>query len=308
MTSSTKRVSPAILQPLKEALTLAYWYKPDLRAFLVSSLGDRQLIAQLDWAGDYKRTIVAQLVDSLASQQHTYFDQLLSLILATADITDPSWLKRVDNGDEKYAAAVAALKTLRDQVEPYRRIRNAEEEAARRREAERASAEIRRAMVEKLEELRTLFYEIVKQEPQARGYSLEKLLNQMFALFDIDAKAPFRVYGEQIDGAFTLDGTEFLLEAKWRNDKSAPSDLDSFAGKIGRKLDNTLGLFLSMNGFQQSAVDLHSQGRSVMILMDGSDLSAVMDGRIELPELLKRKRQHAARKGGSYLGAYTIIS
>ncbi len=234
MTSSTKRVSPAILQPLKEALTLAYWYKPDLRAFLVSSLGDRQLIAQLDWAGDYKRTIVAQLVDSLASQQHTYFDQLLSLILATADITDPSWLKRVDNGDEKYAAAVAALKTLRDQVEPYRRIRNAEEEAARRREAERAS--------------------------------------------------------------------------KWRNDKSAPSDLDSFAGKIGRKLDNTLGLFLSMNGFQQSAVDLHSQGRSVMILMDGSDLSAVMDGRIELPELLKRKRQHAARTGGIYLGAYTIIS
>ena len=202
-------MSPAVLQPLKEALTLAYWYKPDLRAFLTTTLGDRQLVAQFDWAGDYKRTIVAQLVDSLAAEQHKHFDQLLNLILATADITDPSWLKRVEDGDNKYRSAVAALKTLRDQVEPYRRIRNEEEEATRRREAERAAAEIKRAMTDKLEELRSLFYEIVKQEPQARGYSLEKLLNQLFALFDIDAKAPFKVYGEQIDGAFTFDSTEF---------------------------------------------------------------------------------------------------
>ncbi|MEV6608844.1 hypothetical protein [Kutzneria sp. NPDC051319] len=307
MAGSTKRVSPAVLQPLKEALTLAYWFKPDLRAFLNNTLGDRHLVAQFDWQGDYKRTIVAQLVDSLASQQHKYFNELLSLILDTAAITDPSWLKRVEDGEKKYADAVAALKTLREQVEPYRRIRSEEEEATRRREAERADAETRRAMTEKLEELRTLLYEIVKQEPQARGYSLEKLLNQLFALFDIDAKAPFKVYGEQIDGAFTFDGTEFLLEAKWQNLKCEPKDLDIFASKVSRKLDNTLGLFLSMNGFQQSAIDLHSQGRPLMILMDGADLSAIIDNRIKLSELLTRKRQHAARTGEIYLGAYNIL-
>lgn len=45
-----------------------------------------------------------------------------------------------------------------------------------------------------------------------------------------------------------------------------------------------------------------------MILMDGSDLSAVMEGRIELPELLTRKKQHAARTGEIFISAYQIIS
>ena len=303
---TTKRISPAVLQPLKEALALAFWYKPDLRAFLASCLPSRTLIAQLDWTA-YKRTIVAQLIDTLAADQHKYFDDLLNLILATADITDPAHLKRIDDGERKYTEAVTALTTLRQQVEPYRRLRSAEEEAERRREADRARAERQRAMTEKLEQLRQLFFEIVSQDPQQRGYSLERFLNELFALFDIDAKAPFRIVGEQIDGAFTFEGTEFLLEAKWRQDKSETADLDSFAGKIGRKLDNTLGLFLSMNGFQDSAVELHSQGRAVMILMDGADLSAVVEGRIELPELVSRKRQHAARTGDIYLKAYEIF-
>lgn len=303
---ATKRVSPAILHPLKEALTLAFWYRSDLRAFLTSCLSSRELVAQLDWTA-YKRMIVAQLVDSFAAQQHRYFDDLLNLILATADITDPAHLKRVDDGQRKYDEAVAALNTLRQQVEPYRRLRTEEQEAERRREADRARAEIQQAIAEKLEQLRAAFYEIVGQGEQRRGYSLERFLNELFGLFDIDAKSPFKVLGEQIDGAFTLEGTEFLLEARWRAAKASPADLDGFKGKIERKLDNTLGLFLSMNGFEDSAVQLHSSGRAVMILMDGSDLSAVIEGRIVLPELLSRKRQHAARTGSIFLRAYEIL-
>jgi hypothetical protein len=50
--------------------------------------------------------------------------------------------------------------------------------------------------------------------------------------------------------------------------------------------------------FKETAVSLHSQNRPVMILMDGADLNAVIEGRIELPTLLLgRKRQHAARTG-----------
>jgi hypothetical protein len=306
MTDASKRVAPAVLQPLKEALTLAFWYKPDLRAFLQSVLGNRQLIAQLDWTG-YKRTIVAQLVDSLASQQHKYFEDLLKLLLATADISDPAHLRRVDDGDQKYAAAVDALDTLRKQVGPYQRLRNDEEEAERRRATERAAAEIQHAMTKKIADLQVLFFELLRLDAQRRGYELEKLLNELFAVFDIDAKSPFRIYGEQIDGAFTFDGTEFLLEAKWQDAKTPVSDLDAFGMKISRKLDNTLGLFVSMNGFQQSAVDLHSQGRPTMILMDGSDLSAVLENRLGLPELLTRKRQHAAHTGEIFRSAYEIL-
>jgi len=303
--ATTRRINPAALHALKEALVLAFWYKNDLRAFLTSALGRGELIAHLDWM-DYKRAIVAQLVDSLAADQHRHFDDLLTLTLATADITDPSHLKRVEDGERKYAEALVALKTLRDLVEPYRQLRSEEEEANRRREADRIKAEMQRAVSEKLAELRTSFYEIVAMPAQQRGYALEKFLNGLFALFDIDAKAPFRIEGEQIDGAFTFEG-EFLLEAKWQDAKTPVADLDVFAGKVGRKLDNTLGLFLSMNGFQDSAIQTHSRGRPVMFLMDGADLSAVIEGRISLPDLLHRKRQHAAQTGDVFVSAYTLI-
>ena len=303
--STTRRVNPAAIHALKEALVLAFWYKKDLRAFLTTCLGRGELIAHLDWT-DYKRPIVAQLVDSLAADQHRHFSELLNLLLATADITDPSHLKRVEDGARKYDDAVVALKTLRDLVEPYRRLRSEEEEANRRREADRVQAEMQQAMTAKLAELRTSFYEIVALPAQPRGYALEKFLNGLFALFDIDAKAPFRITGEQIDGAFTFEG-EFLLEAKWKDEKTPVADLDTFAQKVGRKLDNTLGLFLSMNGYQESAIQIHSQGRPIMLLMDGADLSAVIEGRISLPDLLHRKRQHAAQTGDVFISAYTIL-
>lgn len=44
-----------------------------------------------------------------------------------------------------------------------------------------------------------------------------------------------------------------------------------------------------------------------MILMDGADLSAVIEDRITLPDLLRRKRQHAARTGHIFIGAYQIV-
>jgi hypothetical protein len=302
----TRRINPAALQALKEALVLAFWYKNDLRGFLTSCLGRGDLVAHLNWT-DYKRSIVAQLVNSLAADQHRHFDDLLNLLLATAEITDPSHLKRLEDGEKKYNDALSALETLRKHVEPYRRLRDEVEEAERRREAERIKAEMERAISEKLTELKAEFFEIVKMPAQQRGYALETFLNGLFALFDIDAKSPFRIIGEQIDGAFTFEG-EFLLEAKWQDAQTPVSELDSFAAKVGRKLDNTLGLFVSMNGYQESAIQVHSRARPVMILMDGADLSAVIDGRISLPDLLRRKRQHAARTGDIHIGAYTLLS
>jgi hypothetical protein len=270
-------------------------------------LPDIGLVSHLDWT-DYKRNIVAQLVDTLANNQNKYLDELLTLILATADITDPSHLKRVDDGEQKFAEAVVALDTLRKLVAPYRALRTESDEATRRQREEEARAAVQRDIRLKLVELNDLFHVLTRQQDhQTRGFALEKLLNQLFALYDIDAKASFRIVGEQIDGAFTFEGTEYLFEAKWQNLRAAVADLDSFAGKIGRKLENTLGLFLSVNGFQESVFSTYSQNRPRLFLMDGSDLSAILEDRIGLPELLTRKRQHASRKGDVFISAYRIL-
>ncbi|MFN3006631.1 hypothetical protein [Mycolicibacterium wolinskyi] len=307
--SSAKRISPAILPALKEALLQAFWYKNDLRAFLMSCVSERAIVAQLDWGvGVYKRNIIAQLVDSLAADQHRHFDDLLSILIATSEIKDPSYLKSVEDGDRKYAAAIAALESLRKQVEPYLKLRSDAERAAQRRERDRLQAEADRATKEQLESLKADFYKIVQLAPQARGYALEKFLIQLFAVFDIDAKGSFRTTGEQIDGAFTHEGTEYILEARWRDGLTPGDELDSFEGKVGRKLDNTLGLFISMNGFQDTAITLHSNRRSTLILMTGADLNAVVDGWIALPSLITRKRQHAARTGEILIEAYNMLS
>ena len=108
-------------------------------------------------------------------------------------------------------------------------------------------------------------------------------------------------------GAFSFEGTDYLLEAKWRKDLMTAKDLDSLAGPLSRRLDNTLGLYLSINGFSPDAVKTHSSGRRLIILMDGSDLMAVLEGRIDLIELLLRKRRAAAQTGNIYLMIHEIL-
>jgi hypothetical protein len=46
---------------------------------------------------------------------------------------------------------------------------------------------------------------LTEQDAQGRGFKLEKILRELFELFDLDPKASFRIVGEQIDGAFTFE-------------------------------------------------------------------------------------------------------
>ena len=85
------------------------------------------------------------------------------------------------------------------------------------------------------------------------------------------------------------------------------ADLDGLAAKVSRKLDNTLGLYISINGYSADGVRVHGSGRSVLILMDGSDLTAVVEGRIDLNRLLLRKRRHASQTGNIYLKIHDIL-
>jgi hypothetical protein len=304
---TTKRIAPAVLAPLQDALTAVYWFKPDLRTFLDAAVGDRGLVARIDFK-QVKRQIVRDLIRMLDADQHRYFENLLNLLLAVADIQDPAWLKRVEDGQQKYDEAVAALETLRFYVEPYRRLRSEAERVEQQMSVERELAAARIVVAEHLKELNSLFESLRTLNPQPRGYALEKLLSSLFKVYDIDTKGPFRIEGEQIDGAFSFQGTEYLLEAKWQEAPTPLEDLEKLRGKVNRKLDNTLGMFVSINGFAASGLKLFNQGaRPNLILTDGMDLAAVMQDRIPLPELLVRKRQHAARTGEIHFSAWNLI-
>lgn len=304
----SKKIAPAALQALKEALTYIYWYKPDLRSFLTQCLDDPSLLSRLNWQ-EYKRNIVANLVDFLARNEDRYQRQLLRLITEASRVSDFSHLERLDDGKMKAKRAEEAVAALREQMGGFCDLLADEEEIERRRQRAHEQRMQATAVREKLDELKEEFSALLAdQDRQKRGYRLEKILRELFDLFDLDPKASFRITGEQIDGAFSFEGTDYLLEAKWQNDPVPAADLDALAAKLARKLDNTLGLFLSINGFSNDGVQAHSSaGRRLILLMDGGDLMAVLEGRIDLIQLLLRKRREASQTGNIYLTVHEIL-
>jgi hypothetical protein len=301
-------ISPAAVNALKDALATVYWYKKELRTFLAIALGDDRLIARLNW-DDYKRNIVGELIDYLVAREDEYQPLLLQLMVEVCRISDFSHLERLEGGQEKARDARAAVQALAKQCQGHLDLleRQGITEEARRQARERAARE--QGMRQALGGLRERFLKLVAAEnPQQRGFAFEALVRELFVIFDLDPKASFRITGEQIDGAFTFDGTDYLFEGKWQRELVGAADLDAFAAKVSRRLDNTLGLFLSLNGFSPDGVAAHTSGRRTVILMDGCDLTAVLEERIDLTELLRRKRRHASQTGEVYLPVTRVLS
>lgn len=305
---NTKRLSPAAIIALKEALCSIYWYKSDLRSFLSNCTNNPAFIGSLNW-DNYKRQIVADLIDELICDQEKHIGALTKLCYEVTSITTFTHLEQLDGGEQKARRAREAVDQLQQLVEPHQdRIRD--EQAAEKRRKERAEKLKRNnAVREKLREINTHFMAIATgANPQARGFDLERLMYDLFELFDLDPKASFKNTGEQIDGAFSLEGTDYLFEAKWQKDLVGVQDLDAFSSKVQRKLDNTLGVFLSMNGFSPNGIVAHSTGRPSVILMDGADLMAVLEERIDFVTLLLRKKRHAAQTGNIFLHVHEITA
>lgn len=301
-----KKISPVAINALKDALTNVYWYKSDLRSFLANCLSDSAVLSRLNWQA-YKREIVGTLVDFMTQNEQEYQGDLLRMMFEVARVSDFSHLERLDDGKEKAARARTAVEALRRQVTDHLEL--VEEQRAIQERRERAHEErmANEAVQERLDELREEYFRILTLSPQKRGYALEALMYNLFDLFDLDPKASFRVAGEQIDGSFSFEGTDYLFEARWEDSPTARAEIDAFDGKISRKLENTLGLFLSINGFSDDGVKAYSGGRSLMILMDGAHLMAVLEGRIDLVSLLLRTRRHAAQTGNIYLRVHELL-
>jgi len=306
MMLNNKAISPAALIALKEALTNIYWFKKELRGFLLFCTNDSSLISRFDWNNEYKRNIVSALIDQLLLQNQTKV--VLKIMEEVVRIDNYTHLERLEDGKRKARIAKESVNALKDLYSTHQISEIEQKKIEERRKKAREKQLENSAVQLKLEEMKMLFYELFNSNvvPQSRGYKLERLLIDLFTLFDLDPKASFRLLGEQIDGSFSFHNTDFLLEAKWQKYVGI-QDLDAFNGKISRKLDNTLGLFISINGYSPEAVMAHSMGKKLMILMDGGDLAAVLEGRIDLVDLLLRKKKHAAQTGEIYLKVNDIL-
>lgn len=306
---TNKRVSAVALQALKEALTVIYWYKSDLRSFLQNCLADKTVLTHADWNG-YKRQVASDVVDWLAADQERNLGDLRRLFHEVVQMTNFRHLEELEDGESKTDKARRAVQALKAVVDTHDESTREEQAIEKRRREHTEQLRGSAAVLQKLQEICAHYMTLVTSSTftsQERGYELERVLYDLFELFDLDPKASFRITGEQIDGAFTLEGTEYLFEGKWQKDPINSGDLDKFAGRIQRKLDNTLGLFLSINGFSEDGIKAHSGGRKLSLLMTGEDLMAVLEGRIDFVSLLLRKKSHAARTGNILLRIHEIV-
>lgn len=148
------------------------------------------------------------------------------------------------------------------------------------------------------------------ESAQARGLDFEALLNELFDLSDITVIQSFRrsAGGEQIDGAFELHGSYYLMECKWRSRLTDQSQVDAFSGKVGRSGNDTGGLFVTINGWTDHVLSLTKRNRSKNVfLMNGDDVRAVLEERISLVDLLTDKIRALNIRAEPYVGAHEIL-
>jgi hypothetical protein len=132
----------------------------------------------------------------------------------------------------------------------------------------------------------------VESNAQTRGYLLEDLLNRLFVLHGIPVLRSFRRNSgaEQIDAAFEMEGWHYIVECRWRTKLADIRELDGLYGQIARSGAQTMGLFLSVNGWSDNVVPLMKQNPNKrVILMEGYDLRTVLSQPIDLRRLLKAK-------------------
>lgn len=81
-----------------------------------------------------------------------------------------------------------------------------------------------------------------------------------------------------------------------------PTELEigSFRQKIESKLESTRGLLVSILGFREDVVK-QFDGRGAKIFMCGSDLTRILEGRVDLRDALRQKVEKAAQEGIVYL-------
>lgn len=190
-------------------------------------------------------------------------------------------------------ATVQKARELLDSIELMEAREAKQRELARKEELAKMEKEKAKNFRKQLELLLIMYDELAKgMDEQRRGFLLEDLLNRTFDLCEIPVVSGFtrNEGGEQIDGAFKLDGWHYIVECRWRKKFSNIRELDGLSGQISRSGRQTMGVFLSINGWSTKVVPLLKQNPDKNILLiDGYDLRMVLASQVHLKEFLLAK-------------------
>jgi len=298
---------PEVIQALKEVLRNIYWYKDDLRLFFLACELPNNIIIKQGWHDpqEYKVLIAGKVLNELVSMGEAGLGHMRHMIQQVINIRSFDHLRQLEDWEDKISAARKSVEALRKLILKH--------DATFRKECKERTVRTDRIVQalrrrnEEIGRLQKEFYKLVAtKDARRRGILFQEFLYELFKAYDLNPRGSFRITGEQLDGAFEFDMTQFLLEAKWEKDPVGAEALDFFSRKVERKLENTLGLFIALNGFTEGGLKAISRTRPAIILMDGEDLAVALQGLIDFRDLFKRKVRYASQTGNPFLRARDI--
>ena len=273
-----------------EAIATLAYRKSDMVNFVLNPAGvPKEIYGPLSYKRDNltgrpmtKRQAAPLILDALEGRDD-YADIVGNIVKIAA-----SW-EKFELSDKEYEAR--AVKAKAQGILERHQLFEAEEAARKDTARQEKDREHLSARKRELSLLLAMFDELALQEQNAqeRGYRLQYLLNRLFDAFEIPAhRSFFRNEGaEQIDGAFQIDGWYYLTECRWRREPSDTRELDGFAGQISRSGKQTMGLFLSINGWSENVPGLLKQNaQKAIILMQGYDLRAILSEEVDLRDYI----------------------
>lgn len=291
---------------MKGCILSIFWPKKDIIDFFKNaSCTSKDLIME----SEYKELPRAKIVDivfaNLEKRSDLGIGQFRAMLkqLTEWDYFDPYYFKKLNKLDEDEAKKnITHLKQLQE-IRDYK----IKQERKRQDELERKRKDISIS----INELKDIFLNLFsgkdqdgnKINNQRRGYLFEEFLRKLFLNEKIEVTGPFKITGEQIDGAIKYEGEHYIIEAKWHDKWSASDSLYPFSAKVEGKMYGR-GIFISINGFSSDAVQALVTGKALRtILIDGGDLVPITEGMYTLRELLDGKIKAAQTMGRIYVDA-----
>lgn len=299
-----KRISTEAYQALRNAIPVITWNKRPFETLLRTALRDHpELLTPLNFA-DTKRAVADDLVDALIRHEDRYQGVTLELMLEIASMTKFPNLEQLKDPEDRrlrLSQAQAGVEDLRAVTEKYASDLAEKERQETARKAAAAQDAALRRFNDDLDALRERFLTLQSEtDPHARGYALESLLADLFLLYDLEPRLAYKLELEQVDGSFSFDTDDYVVEARWRAEQANRADGDVFKAKVESKGKNAIGLFVSVHGFKSTFLERFKESTPFTTL-DGSDLYVILENRIRLDDALRAKKRHANETESCYL-------
>lgn len=298
-----------IMDCMRGCILSIFWPKKEIMNFFQNvGCTSRELMPE----NEYKELPRAKIIDIVFSNLEKRSDlgigQFRAILkqLTEWDYFDPYYFKKLNKLDEDEAKRnITHLKQLQEI-----RDHKIKQERQRQDELERKRKDISIS----INELKDVFLNLFsgkdqdgnKIDNQKRGYLFEEFLRKLFLNEKMEVTEPFKITGEQIDGAIKYEGEHYIIEAKWHDKWSASDSLYPFAAKVEGKMYGR-GIFISVNGFSPDAVQALKTGKALRtILVDGGDLVPITEGMYTLKEMLDNKIKAAQTMGRIYVDATSL--